>query len=34
MPANLYFDILGFKPENFENNLKVFVSLLIDFQLF
>ena len=31
MPATSHFNILGFKPENFENNLKVFISSLTDF---
>ena len=30
MPATLHFYILGFKPENFENNLKAFIKSLID----
>ena len=31
MPATSHFDILGFKPKNFEKNLKVLISYLIDF---
>ena len=31
MPATLHINILGFKPENFEYNLKVFNSSLTDF---
>ena len=34
MPATSHFNILRFKPENFENNLKVFISSLIDFWSF
>ena len=30
MPVALHFYILGFKPENFENNLEVFIKSLID----
>ena len=30
MPATSHFNVLGFKPENFENNLKVSISSLID----
>lgn len=31
MPASSDFNILRFKPENFENNLKDFISSLINF---
>ena len=36
IPVISHFNILGlgFKPENFENDLKVFISSLIDFWLF
>ena len=33
MPATSRVNIYGFIPHNFENNLKVFISSLIDFQL-
>ena len=34
LPATSHFNILGFKRENFENNLKVFISFLIDLDCF
>ena len=34
MPATSHFDILGFKPKIFENNLKVFICSLIYFWSF